>query len=110
MNEIKVEGLRSISKESGMKTRNLKKIKDENIVCSKKNYMNQNQNMIILEELKAYLSLPVYIRKEQWVKVSNHQTSISYISNAMGLYSRRPFFKRPKVFNRDYINSSIKAN
>jgi len=74
--------------------------------------MNQNQNMIILEELKAYLylCLPAYIRKEQWVKVSNHQTSISYISNAMGLYSGRPFFKRPKVFNRDYINSSIKAN
>ena len=49
--------------------------------------MNQNQNMIILEELKAYLYLcqPVYIRKEQWVKVSNHQTSISYISNIKNL-------------------------
>ena len=40
MDEIKVERLRSILKGSETKTRNLKKIKDENIVCSK-NFLHE---------------------------------------------------------------------
>ena len=39
MDKIKVEGLRSISKGSRMKTKNLKKIKDKNIVCTKEKFI-----------------------------------------------------------------------